>query len=433
MIMGLSGISGTTAMAQQMKALPDSNWSIHYQMTVISQYHPSFHAAYSGKNSLSTSADWATSLTSTLYLGRRLWRNAILFASPEISGGQGFNDVRGIAGFTNGDIYRVSDPKPQVYLARLYWVQYIPLSDRLMQQSDEILQVGGYVPESRLELIIGKLPMTDLFDDNVASHDPRTQFMNWSIMDNGAWDFPADVRGYDAIASIAYISHLWKIRFAEALEPVYANAAVLSWDLHKSHSETLEIGYSERSFHLRVHAYHNFTPAPRYADVINQKRLGIDTSLDVIHPAADSHAKNGIGINADYQFNTRSIAFLRVGWNDGHTATWAFTEIDRTLSGGLVRDLQLSFSQQPIRLGCAFVINGLSADHRDFIANGGYGFVIGDGRLRYGTENIIEAYLAIPIRQFLQVSGDYQWVQHPAYNCDRGPVSVWSIRVHVDL
>lgn len=430
------------ARAQQVDSIVNQAWNIHGQFTFITQYHPAFHAAYSGKNSLSDSSDHESSLTFTLFIGRRLWRNAAVYFSPEVSGGLGFNDARGIAGFTNGDIYRVDNPTPQGYVARLYLIQYIPLGGSSDVQPDEPLQLGGYVPSRRLEVIAGKLSMTDLFDDNPVSHDPRTQFLNWSIMDDGAWDFPADTRGYDAIVSLGYVTPHWTIRMAEALEPTYANGSTLNWNLHRSHSETIECTYTgtwrQHPLFAGIHVYNNFTPAPEYAAVVRAKKLGTDTTMDVIDPSPVSHSKYGVGVSMSYTANARVQTFLRAGWNDGHTATWAFTEIDRSISAGGMYQIPLPSRQKYwqrsdrfLQIGCAFVVNGLSAPHREFLEAGGYGFVIGDGKLRYATENIAELYALFPLHQLITLTGDFQWIVHPAYNRDRGPVAVGSIRLHV--
>ncbi|MBX5438914.1 MAG: carbohydrate porin [Thermoflavifilum sp.] len=419
-------------------------WEIHDQFTFITQYHPAFHAAYSGKNSLSAAADQASSLTATLFIGRRLWRNAMVYCSPEISGGKGFDDVHGIAGFPNGDIYRVNDPSPKGYIARLYVKQYFVLGSSQKKAGKDVLQPETYAPDPaqpasarQIEAIVGKLSMTDLFDDNPASHDPRTQFLNWSMMDDGAWDFPADTRGYDAILSLAYLAPRFTFRIAEALEPTQANGRKLNWHLHRSHAETIEIIYAGKCFQHHVfagmHIYHNFTPAPIYATVINEKLTGVDTALDVIDPAATSHAKYGAGISLSEEINNRTQIFLRAGWNDGHTATWAFTEIDRSLSAGGVYQIPFARKQQMMQLGYALAVNGLSAPHRHFLEISGYGFVIGDGHLHYNTEDIAELYLLFPIHRFIAITGDIQAISHPAYNRDRGPVAVGSLRMHVSF
>jgi high affinity Mn2+ porin len=412
-----------------------SGWRVHYQMTAIMQYHPAFHAAYSGKNSLSSYADHALSLTATLYVGRALWRNAFVYFSPELSGGKGFDNVHGIAGFTNGDIYRVDDPTPQFYIARLYGVQYFPLGFSSTYQDDAPLQMGGYIPDRRLEIIAGKLSMTDLFDDNPISHDPRTQFLNWSIMDDGAWDFPADTRGYDAIVAVGYVSPRWTLRMAESLEPTRANGNKLNWNLHRSHAETVECIYAsswhQHHFYASMHVYRNFTPAPLYEKVVREKLSGIDTSLDVIDPAPVSHSKYGLGISMSYEINDQISCFARSGWNDGHTATWAFTEIDRSLCLGVSYQTPVWHKQQRMQIGLACVVNGLSAPHRHFLQAGGYGFVIGDGELHYRTEDIGEIYLSFPLHDWITITADMQWISHSAYNRDRGPVAVGSMRMHV--
>jgi len=420
---------------------PDSTqqWNMHFQMTVIDQSHPAFSAAYSGLNSLNNSEEEALSLTTTLYIGKKLWKGASLYFDPEIAGGTGVSEARGVAGYTNGETFRIGNATPELYLARLFYRQYIALSgpehDKLTDE--DINQLKEYVPEKRLVITAGKMAVSDFFDANAYSHDPRMQFINWSLMSNAAWDYAANTRGYTDGVVLEYISPTWEARAAFNLEPTYANGPELDYHFLDAHSQTIEIcRHIKPSGHngvIRLMAFRNVSKAPAYRDVINAYLNHTDPSLDVIYGKSYGGVKYGFGLNAEQELTDNLGMFLRGSWNDGKTATWAYTEIDRTASLGLNYNGK-KYNRPDDNFGVAGVINGISADHRDFLNIGGYGFIIGDGKLtNYSAEKIVEAYYSAKINKTLYLSGDYQFVDNPAYNADRGPVSVFSIRVHVEF
>jgi high affinity Mn2+ porin len=413
------------------------NWNMHFQLTVIDQSHPAFKAAYSGQNSLSPEAEEALSLTTTLYIGRKLWKGAALYFNPEIAGGSGFSQARGIAGFTNGETFRIGDPSPALYLGRLFIRQYIPLTtDKELVESDNN-QLKEYVPTKRIVITAGKFALSDLFDNNSYSHDPRTQFMNWSLMSNGAWDYPANTRGYTDGIVVEYITPSWEVRAAGTLVGTYANGPDFDYNFLKAYSNTVEFTKNTNFYHhkgkINLLLFRNVTKAPVYSDVINAYLNKTDMSLDVINGTKYGSVKYGFGINAEQELTQRLGAFFRTSWNDGKTATWAFTEIDQSASLGLNYN-GASWKRPDDNFGIAAVVNGISKDHREFLSLGGYGFIIGDGKLtNYSTENILETYYSARINKNLILSVDYQFVQNPAYNADRGPVNVFSIRAHVEF
>lgn len=410
-------------------------WNLHSQLTVVDQSHPSFKAAYSGQNSLNTSSEEALSLTTTLYIGRKLWKNAALYFNPEVSGGSGVSEAHGVAGFPNGETFRIGNPAPALYLGRLFLRQYIPLTtDKELIESDNN-QLKEYVPTKRLVITAGKFALSDLFDKNSYSHDPRTQFLNWSLMSNGAWDYPANTRGYTDGVVLEYITPSWAIRAAGTLVGAYANGPEFDYNFVKAHAQTLEVAknleFNKHKGIISVLLFRNVSKAPAYRDVINNYINKTDGSLDVINGQNYGGVKYGFGINAEQELSKNLGVFFRTSWNDGKTATWAFTEIDRSISLG-INYLGTAWKRPDDNIGIAAVVNGISNDHKDFLALGGYGFIIGDGKLtNYQNEDILEAYYSAKINKNLFVSGDYQFIQNPAYNADRGPVSVFSIRAHV--
>ena len=424
--------------AQSDALLSDSGWNVHFQTTGIIQSHPPFNAAYSGMNSLSDHGEKNFSVTSTLFIGHKLWSGASIYFNPELAGGSGFSHTLGIAGFTNGETFRIGSTEPVVYVARLYLRQVISLDkSHMIDVDDDVNQVREYVSATRLVINFGKFGVADFFDKNRVSHDPRSDFMNWSLMNNGAYDYAANTRGYTYSVVAEWIHPGWAFRAGSALLPVYANGPYLNTNLIKSAGETVELE-KDYSIHalpgvFRLLGYYNSSKAPHYRDVIEAKENGTDTSLNVIVGTKYGGRKFGFGINADQDLGKMTKAFFRLGWNDGKTATWAFAEIDNSVSLGL-RFYGIGPGRATDNIGIAVVSNGLSGDHKDFLKAGGYGFMLGDGKLtNYRRENILEAFYQVKLFDHVYTSLDYQYVRNPAYNHDRGPVSVFSGRLHVQF
>jgi len=423
--------------AQQNNALlKDSGWTYHFQLTGIIQGRPSINAPYSGQNSLQTGSEKAFSVTSTLFAGRKLWKGASLYFNPEMAGGRGISSTLGIAGFPNGETFRIGDAEPVVYIARIFFRQYISLDKgHLISLADDMNQVNEKVSVSRICFTLGKFGIADFFDDNNVSHDPRNDFMNWGLMNNGAYDYAANTRGYTYGFVAEYIKPRWTLRFGTALMPTYANGPKLDFHYFKTNSETIEL---EKRYTLHQHkgtvrllGYYNVSKAPRYEDVIAAKMNGTDTSLDVIIGKEYGGKKIGFGINAEQELCDAVSAFLRLGWNDGKTATWAFAEIDNSVSAG-IRIYGKEWKRVEDNIGVAILSNGISSGHRNFLNAGGYGFMIGDGKLpNYSREDIAEIFYQSKIFSNLWATIDYQFAGHPAYNRDRGPVHVFAARISV--
>lgn len=432
-------LSVTVAAKAQLNYTADSTekWSQHFQLTVIDQSHTSFKAAYSGDNSLNPASEEALSITTTLFIGRKLWKNASIYFNPEVSGGSGVSQAKGAAGFVNGETFRIGSPAPALYLARLFYRQYIPLSQSRDLVDADANQLREYVPRERIVITAGKFALSDIFDANQYSHDPRSQFLNWALMGNGAWDYPANTRGYTDGLVLEYINPSWAVRAAGTLVPTYANGPDFDYNYFKAHGQTIEFSkFTDLNGHkgvIRLLAYRNTSKAPAYRDVINSYNNKTDISLDVINGKSYGGVKYGFGLNGEQELNKNLGVFVRAGWNDGKTATWVFTEIDRTASIGF-NYKGTRWRRPDDTFGIAADINGISKDHRDFLAAGGYGFIIGDGKLtNYSTENIFETYYSAKINTTLFVSADYQFIANPAYNADRGPVSFFAIRAHVEF
>jgi hypothetical protein len=417
------------------------NSTAHFQLTVISQSHLSFKSLYSGKNSLTNNAEWdATSITSTLFLGKKLWKRAAFYFDPEISGGEGLSGSLGVAGALNGETYRVGNAAPSVFIARAYFQQQFALSNSYENVDDDINQIKGKEATERISLSAGKFAISDFFDDNQYSHDPRTQFLNWSLMSNGAWDYPANTRGYTFGIVTEYFKRNWVFRISSVAVPSIANSPKMEYVFSKAHSETFEIDrkifLNQKPGTLRFLFSQMFSRAPSYQQGIKAIQTNNQFILDVI--SGDAKAKNyggkkyTIGFSGDQQLSNSVGIFLRAGWNDGTDATWAFTEIDETLSAGIA--IKGNEWKRPNDVvGIASVVNGISSGHRDFLNAGGYGFIIGDGKLNYAHEGIVEAYYNALLTNFFSLTLDYQFVKNTGYNKDRGPVNAFAIRGHVNF
>jgi len=417
-------------------------WSFHFQMTTILQGHPAFNAKYSGINSLHDTSETALSMTATFFLGRKLWKGAAIYCDPEVAGGKGMSYALGLAGAANGETYRIGDPSPTLYIGRAYFQQIIALRNaKCVLQDGEKNQLGDMVPCSRVVITAGKFSLADYFDDNTYSHDPRTQFMNWAMMENGAWDYPANTRGYTSGIVVELIYPTWAARVSSALEAKMANGEVMDLDIAKTHGETAEL---EKSLNFKGHpgtlrllGFHNISRAVNYRAAINAMAHGDSSSVGVISGHTLGNAFNGLKYGFGLSFDqglTKDIGiFSRVGWNDGQTSTWAFTEIDQTATLGIsVKANKLKRPEDTF--GFAGIVNGISNDHRDYLNAGGYGFIIGDGKLtNYGYEEILETYYSARLSKALWTTVDYQYVKNPAYNKDRGPVNIFSLRLHVEF
>ena len=412
------------------------NWSLHLQATIIPQYHFNFTAKYTGANSLQTSEGTKVSFTNTYYIGRRLWHNAAIYFNPEIAGGEGLSKATGIAGFPNGETFRIGSAAPKLYVARAYIEQKFSFGGGTTLTEDDQNQLRAYDPSSYLSIRAGKFCLSDFFDDNAYSHDPRTDFMNWSLMTAGAWDYPANTRGYTNGLVLELKKPSWALRSAIIQVPEEANGLKLDTKISKAFGTVLEaekkftVGTKENII-IRLGGFYNKARMGNYNEAIEDGLAGA-MAPDVTATRKYSRSKTGFYINAEHNFKNGG-SFLRYSWNDGNNETWAYTEIDRSFSAGLSFN-GAAWKRAGDKWGLAYVGNGISKPHRNYLKNDGYGFIIGDGNLNYGIENIIELFYSYHITKLhLFVSPDYQFVIHPAYNKDRGPVSVVALRMHFEL
>ena len=413
------------------------NWSLHFQQTLIDQWHNDLHTPYAGTYSLADRESAKLSFTSTLFIGRRLWKGAALYFNPEVAGGSGLSGARGIAGFPNGETFRIGDPSPNLYLARLYLRQTFALGADTDVDEDDFNQLAGPRPRRYFAVNLGKLSVADFFDQNSYSHDPRTQFMNWSLMSAGAWDYAANTRGYTVGGVLEYVTPAFALRVASTLLPTYANGPTLNFHYGTTHAETVELTKTYRlggrQGTVRALGFRNVAAMATYRSAVALgQATGTPPDVEAVRRAG--HTKAGFGLNAEQTLTSNVGVFARVSYNDGRNETWAFTEIDQSASLG-VASTGTRWHRPDDRLGAAVVVNGISAEHQAYLAAGGYGFIIGDGALDYGLEQVGEVYYSLSLpRYHASISPDYQLIINPAYNRDRrGPVHVVALRLHVEF
>ena len=418
---------------------PHSNTSrfwVSGQTNLIFQAHPAFHALYSGPNSLNPRGEYKTSLLNTLYLGFQANRHTEFLLDVESAGGRGIGQALGLAGFTNLDVVRNPTLSAAPYIARVMLHQIIPLSHSYVEAVRGPLSLATSVPVRRLELRIGKFGTADFFDVNSVGSDSHLQFLNWTVDNNGAYDYAADTRGYTYGAIVEFQDRHWGLRFGEMLMPRVANGPELEWNLHKEHAENVELEFRRslvpsRSGAVRLLSYFNHANMGTYHEAVVHFLDGSTPAPDITAHPFRTTLKYGFGVNAEQQLTDNVRVFARWGWNEGQHESYAYTEVDQTVAAGA--DLKGErWGRIDDKVGLAVASNGLSAYHKLYLALGGQGFLLGDGRLNYGRETIVESYYTAHVFRGIFVSPVLQHINNPGYNRDRGPVWVPAMRLHVD-
>jgi high affinity Mn2+ porin len=414
----------------------DRIW-ISGQANIISQWHPAFASPYSGLNSLSAQAQDASSRVLTLYTGLRLTGNMELLCDVQETGGHGLGEALGLAGFTNLDVVRNPSLGKAPYIARLMWHQIIALSHEESKSVRTPFSLFSKLPERRLELRLGKFGMADFFDLNTYGSDSNFQFMNWTVDNNGAYDYAADTRGYTFGAILEYHDRHGAIRFAEALMPKVANGIHLDADLSRERSENIEFELHESIWRkqeaiVRIQTYVNHANMGLYREAVDNFLAGLTARPEITAHPPRTAIKYGFGVNFEQPLNDWIGVFGRWGWDEGRHESYAYTEVDSTAEIGVGASGR-RWNRKFDRAGAVFVSNGISRDHQEYLALGGYGFLLGDGRLNYGRETIEEAYYTVHLWRGVYPSLGIQHINNPGYNRDRGPVVVPSLRLHVEF
>ena len=415
----------------------DPRFWLSGQMNFIFQAHPEFHAPYSGQNSLSPHYEKATSRVMTLYTGVRFNDSTELLVDLEEAGGSALSTGLGVAGNTDLDIVRNPLLSKAPYLGRGMIHKVFALSKDKIENQRSFLSLFEQLPRRRLEIRLGKFSLPDFFDLNSVGTDTHFQFMNWSVDNNGAWDYAADTRGYTAGLVADYEDRNWGFRFAEGLMPKVANGIDLVWRPWQVHAENWEYELRhgivpKKSGAVRLLAYTNYANMGIYRDAVTQFQQGQVATPDITHHSWHVTRKYGFGVNLEQNLTRNFTAFARWGWDNGKTESFAYTEIDSTFAEGMgVNGAKWHRNQD--RAGVALVSNGIKKDHQVYLADGGYGFLIGDGRLNYGRENIVESYYTVHLWRGIYLAPGVQYIANPGYNRDRGPVVVSSFRAHVEF
>ena len=410
-------------------------FNLHFQATYIYQYKPSFSTSYDGPNSLQPEEERQNSITGTLFFGARLWKGAELYINPEVAGGSGLSGAFGLAASSNGETFRVGNPEPTLYLARGYFSQTFAMGDNTAAVPEGANETGGIKPVNYLRLLVGKMCLGDFLDNNQYANSPRSQFLNWCLMNNGAWDYAANTRGYTYTAAAILQQSAFTYKVALAALPITANGPKLNTNPNEEYSFNVEVDKAftlkKRQGNIRLLGYHNNGNMGNYNAAIDAGT--VTTPPNVVSTRQLGRTKNGVTLNGDLALSKNTGIFARAGWNDGKNETWAFTEADRLVSAGVaIKGSSWNRSADVLSLG--MVVNGLSKDHSDYLAAGGLGFQLGDGKLSYANETAIELFYSCqPTKQGIWFTGDYQFILNPGYNKDRGPVNVFSLRLHVEL
>ena len=407
------------------------------QANIILQWHGAFPAAYSGPNSLRPVAENGTSKVYTLYLGYELTHSTEVFLDIESAGGHGLSNSLGLAGITNLDVVRNTTLSQAPYVARLMLRQIIPLTDERVEADRDELHLATSLPARRIELRFGKFDLADFLDLNTWGQDSHLQFLNWTVDNNGAYDYAANTRGYTDGAILEYDDHWWSVRFAEALMPKVANGIHLDADLARARAENLELEargklIAHRAGTVRLLSYLNHANMGNYREAINDYLDGDTLTPDITSTRRQGRHKYGLGLNFEQEITPAVSVFGRLGWSDGRNESFAYTEDDRTLElGGFATGS--AWHRRNDRAGAVFVANGIVAAHQQYLALGGLGFLLGDGGLTYGPEKIFEGFYTTHIWRGFFASFDLQHVNNPGYNQVRGPVTVGGLRFHTDF
>ena len=411
------------------------DWNAKFQATYVWQNKRPFSAAYSGANSLLVDQEKSYSFTATAMLGWRPWAGGELYFNPEAAQGVPLSNLTGLGGFTNGEMARTSGPTITLYRARLFLRQTWSMGGEQESVESAGNQLAGSVDKRRWVLTAGNLSVLDVFDGNAYSHDPRTQFLNWSLMTHGAFDYAANARGYSWGAAMEWYHDDWVVRAGRFIQPAKPNQQVLDQHIFQHYGDQIEVEHAhtigEQPGKLRLLAFRNRAKMSRFKDALDLAALTSGTpNIDDVRTG--EQIKHGFGLNLEQAVSDDVGLFARASWADGKTETYAFTEIDRSFSSGVVFK-GTSWGRGQDSLGVAMARNGLSKVHRDYLAAGGLGFFIGDGRLNYRPETVFEGFYNLNLTKAAWITLDWQHIRNPAYNADRGPVNVASVRLHTEF
>ena len=419
-------------------ATPDpDNVNFHAQTTFSWQGYPAFRSPYEGPNSLPGGGQGREVVDATLTAGVRLWQGAEAWIDPEIDQGFGLGDAHGVAGFTSGETYKFGSTYPYTRIQRYFIRQTIDLGGDEQKVDADFNQFAGSQTANRLVLTIGKFSITDLFDTNKYANSSKTDFLNWSLINAGTFDYAGDAWGYTYGAAAEWYQGDWTLRggvFDLSATPA-GGVSPLAYELDPTFDQFQLVGEIERRYLLwdqpGTIKVTGFLSRGRAGDFSAAIALSEATGMPADINAVRSYASRpGVSVNWQQQVNDNVGVFARAGWADGNIEPWDFTDIDRTVSGGVSLNGK-SWGRPGDTIGIAGVVNGISAVHQEFFNDGGLGILIGDGILPHpGLEEIFETYYSYALSDSIKLTADYQFVNNPGYNTDRGPANVFAGRAH---
>lgn len=438
----IAALAVLMTLAQPVRAEPapgaEEGWNAHFQSTYIWQHQHGFNSPYMGALSLPGKQEKTYTFSLTAAFGKRLWNGGELYFDPELAQGIPLSgNLIGMAGFYNGEITRAAGVNPTLYRARLFVRQTWGMGGGQDAVESGMNQLAGMVDRNRIVLTAGFLPPLDIFDDNKYAHDPRTQFMSWCNMTNCAFDYAADARGYSWGFALEDYRGDWVFRFGQFMQPKDPNQLPLDWQFFRHYGQNFEIEHAHELMgqpgKVRLLAYRNSARTGSFADAMASPNFAANNAAGI--PATGTVRKEavkyGIGYNIEQAVIQDIGVFSRAMWQDGHYETFAFTEAHRSFSLGTSLGGNL-WARERDTIGLSYMRNALSGIYRKYLAAGGLGYFIGDGKLNYADEQIVEAYYSIGITKYASLTADYQHIRNPAYNADRGPVTMAGMRLHLE-
>ena len=415
-------------------AQDQESWNAHFQSTYIRQIQPAFRSPYEGPHSLRGAPGASYSLTATASLGARLGDDTEVYVDPEAVQGVPLSGLGGLAAFPNGELAKTSGANLKLYRARLFVRQTFELGGDDVAVDSDANQLKSTYRSHRIVVTAGNVSVLDMFDASTYAHDPRTQFMNWALMTYGAYDYPADARGYTNGLAVDYDDGPWTLRAGRFAEPLKPNGLPLDNDLLRHYGDQVELVHTHTLGDLagavRVLAFRSHTRISTFEDANAAAPAGDAPSLDAVRTR--DHVKAGIGVDAEQQLASDLGVFARAMKADGKTETYAFTESDASITAGLSLK-GARWSRDKDVVGLAVGEDAISTAHRDYLERGGLTSFLGDGTLRYGHERMAELYYSVELGAGFTLTADAQRVANPGYNKDRGPASFYALRLHWEV
>jgi high affinity Mn2+ porin len=424
---------GSAAEAAAPSPTPDERFAVHGQATYVEQDTNNFRAPYHGTDSLTPDRGRETS-DLTLYVGARLWRGAEFWISPELDQGRGLDNTLGLAAFSSGEAYKVGSNAPYLRLPRLYVRQTLDTGEERENVGGIANQLAGSRSTDRWVFTVGKFSVTDVFDTNQYAHDPRNDFLNWAAVDAGTYDYAADAWGYTVGAAVERYIGSWTFRAGVFDLSYIPNSPHLDPAFHQFQWEgEIEKRYPLLGRTARI-LFTAWDTRGRMGSLDQAIALGLatDTPPDLAR-VRQYRSRIGGSFDLEQPVTDDVGVFARVGKAQGNVEVFEFTDIDRSVElGGALKGTH--WRRPGDTLGIALLDDGISAEREQYLNLGGLGILVGDGKLPHpGAEEVLETYYSIGIVSWAQLTADHQYVRNPAYNRDRGPVSLWALRLHMQF